>query len=106
AFEKFYQDKYPQVWLEHRKDVVAAGRVVLVLWSRNIFPDMKVTWGTYPNDLGHTDSPGCFRCHDGAHMARTGESITQDCDACHSLLAADEAHPKILTDLGLAEAKQ
>jgi hypothetical protein len=106
AFEKFYQDKYPQVWLEHRKDVMAAGQAVLAVWSHNIFPDMKVTWGTYPNNLGHTDFPGCFRCHDGAHMTAKGQSITQDCDACHNLLATDEANPKILTDLGVAETKQ
>jgi hypothetical protein len=106
AFEKFYQTKYPQVWLEHRKDVVAASQAALALWSRNVFPDMKVTWGTYPNNLGHTDFPGCFRCHDGAHMARTGESITQDCDACHTLLAADEANPKILAELGVVQTKR
>jgi hypothetical protein len=105
-FEKFYQEKYPQVWLEHRKDVISAGQAVLALWSHNVFPDMKVTWGTYPNNLGHMDFPGCFRCHDGAHVAAKGQSITQDCDACHTLLATDEANPKILIDLGMAEAKR
>jgi NapC/NirT cytochrome c family, N-terminal region len=105
-FAKFYQDKYPQIWSENRKQVVASGQAVLALWSRNVFPDMKVTWGTYPNNVGHTDFPGCFRCHDGAHMTAKEQSITQDCDACHTLLATDEANPKILTDLGVAEAKR
>ena len=34
-----------------------------------------------------------------------GKSVTQDCGACHNLLAVDEANPKILTDLGIEEKK-
>jgi hypothetical protein len=64
---------------------------------------MKVTWGTYPNNLGHSDFTGCFRCHDDAHSSPDGKKITQDCNTCHRLLAMEEAAPKILTDLGLAE---
>jgi hypothetical protein len=61
---------------------------------------MKVTWGLYPNNVGHTDFPGCFRCHDDQHAA--GEKkISQDCNTCHQLLAMDEPAPKILSDLGL-----
>ena len=52
-------------------DGSAAGQV-LAIYDRNIFPDMKVTWGTYPNNIGHTDFPGCFRCHDGSHAAKDG----------------------------------
>ena len=54
------------------------------VWSRNVFPAMKVTWGTYPNYLGHVDSPGCFRCHDDEHKAADGSVIRQDCELCHS----------------------
>jgi hypothetical protein len=53
-------------------------------WSRNVFPSMKVTWGTYPNHLGHVDTPGCFRCHDD-RKAADGSTIGQDCELCHSL---------------------
>ena len=54
------------------------------VWSRNVFPAMNVGWGTYPNHLGHVDSPGCFRCHDGEHTAEDGSVIRQDCELCHS----------------------
>ncbi|MBI3207770.1 MAG: NapC/NirT family cytochrome c [Candidatus Solibacter usitatus] len=75
---------------------------VLSAWQRNVFPDMKVTWGTYINNLGHNDFPGCFRCHDEKHATADGKSkIGQDCNACHSLLAMEEAKPKILQDLGV-----
>lgn len=55
------------------------------VWASNIFPAMKVTWGTYPNHIGHTDTPGCFRCHDDSHKTAEGKVISQDCELCHSL---------------------
>ena len=54
------------------------------VWARNVFPAMNVRWGTYPNHLGHVDAPGCFRCHDGEHVAADGSVIRQDCELCHS----------------------
>jgi hypothetical protein len=54
------------------------------VWSRNVFPAMKVTWGTYPNHLGHVDTQGCFRCHDD-RKAADGATIAQECELCHSL---------------------
>jgi hypothetical protein len=62
-----------------------------------------VTWGTYPNNLGHTDFPGCFRCHDGSHTTADGKTIAQDCNTCHEPLAMDEASPEILKTLGIAD---
>jgi hypothetical protein len=55
-------------------------------WSSNVFPAMKVTWGTYPSHLGHVDSPGCFRCHDDTHKTKDGaHTISQDCELCHTI---------------------
>jgi hypothetical protein len=72
-----------------------------------VFPELKVTWGTYPNDLGHTDSPGCFRCHDGSHATADGKkTIGQDCASCHEVLAMDEASPQILKTLGILDQIQ
>ena len=105
AFAKFYRETYPAVWAQRQADVTAAAKEVLAIWDRNIFPAMNVTWGRYPMNIGHTDFPGCFRCHDGSHAAQNGDSITQDCNACHNILAMDEANPKVLTDLGITEPK-
>jgi nitrate/TMAO reductase-like tetraheme cytochrome c subunit len=103
AFESYYRDNYPAIWAQRKAEVTSAAQSVLAAYNRNIFPEMKVTWGTYPNNIGHTDFPGCFRCHDGNHAAKDGRSVTQDCNACHNLLAMDEANPKVLTDLGIVE---
>jgi formate-dependent nitrite reductase cytochrome c552 subunit len=96
---EFYRRDYPKVYEARRAQVDAAASRVQAIYARNIFPNMKVTWGTYPNNVGHEDSPGCFRCHDDKHKSADGRVITQDCDACHAVLAAEEPNPKILADL-------
>ena len=55
------------------------------IYRHNIFPTMKVRWGTYSNELGHIDFPGCFRCHDDSHKAKDGKAVRQDCDLCHEI---------------------
>lgn len=68
------------------------------LYRRNVFPDMKVTWGTYRSHTTHLDEKdqvGCFRCHNTDFEAinlaegRKGK-LNQDCELCHAMLATDE----------------
>ena len=99
----FYQKNYPDVYGKRSQDINQGAQAVLAIYNRNVFPDMKVTWGTYPNNLGHMDFPGCFRCHDGSHTTPDSVAITQDCNACHEPLAMEEASPEILKSLGIAE---
>jgi len=99
----FYQSEHPEVMATKAAQVKAAGDELATLYSQNVFPFMKVTWGTHPNHIGHMSYPGCFRCHDGEHAAKDGTSITQDCSACHNLLVVDEAKPKVLADLGIQQ---
>jgi NapC/NirT cytochrome c family, N-terminal region len=103
ALVGFYQQNYPDVYARRAQDIQQAGQAVLRIYHRNVFPELKVSWGTYPNNLGHTDFLGCFRCHDGSHTAADGQTITQGCSACHEPLAVEEASPEILKTLGLAE---
>src|SRR5215471_12270606 len=98
---RFYQQNYPDLYAKRRDEIQQAGRVVLGIYQRNVFPELKVSWGTYPNNLGHMDFPGCFRCHDSAHVTADGSAITQDCSSCHEALATDEASPEILKTLGI-----
>ncbi len=101
ALTEFYRTSYPQVYKDHRTQVEAAADNVTRIYLRNIFPEMRVTWGTHPNNLGHQDFPGCFRCHDGSHTSSDGRVIKNDCDTCHNILTMEDPNPKILKDLGL-----
>ena len=101
---RFYQQRFTVISSQRAGDISNAGAEIAAIYNRNVFPDLKVTWGTYPNNLGHTDFPGCFRCHDGSHSAPDQKAtITQDCSTCHEPLAVDEASPGVVKTLGLAE---
>jgi hypothetical protein len=103
AIEAFYRDQMPDVYKTRTADVQRSAKAVAAVYERNVFPQMKLSWGTYINNIGHTDFPGCFRCHDEEHTVGGGgdRKISQDCSTCHEMLAMDEAAPKILADLGL-----
>ena len=92
----FYAKTYPDA---PKAAVEQAGKALGDIYSWNVFPAMKVTWGTYPNHIGHKDSPGCFRCHDRKHKTDDGDKISKDCDSCHTVLAEDEADPAILRQI-------
>lgn len=68
-------------------DQDALARAVAALqdvYRHNVFPAMKVTWGSYPNNQGHVTANGCFRCHDDTHKAKDGSTISADCEFCHT----------------------
>jgi len=104
TLERYYKEHYPDVYAKSRTEILRSARVLVAIFERNVFPEMKVSWGTYPNNIGHTDFTGCFRCHDDAHVSKDGRKITQDCSACHELLAVEEPSPKILTELGIRDS--
>jgi nitrate/TMAO reductase-like tetraheme cytochrome c subunit len=99
----YYQGKYPAIASKRTAGIQAAGQTLLAIYRRNVFADLKVTWETYPNNLGHVDDPGCFRCHDGSHATADKKTITQDCNTCHQALAMEETAPEILKTLGVAD---
>jgi len=101
GLDDFYRTSYPQVYATRRALIQQSAEELAAIYLRNVFPEMRVTWGTHPNNIGHMDSPGCFRCHDGSHTSADGQTIPNDCSTCHSLLAMEEPNPKILTDLGM-----
>jgi hypothetical protein len=97
---EYYRASYPEVLRKSRSAVEQAAAELRAIYGKNVFPNMKVGWGTYPNNIGHENFIGCFRCHDDNHKSADGRTITQDCEACHTLLAQEEEKPKILSDLG------
>jgi nitrate/TMAO reductase-like tetraheme cytochrome c subunit len=90
GIRKVYALRYPLVWRTQRRQVDRAVQQLKLLYSLVATPDMKAIADTYPNDLGHQTSRGCFRCHDGAHyqVAPSGrvlnKTIPWECTTCHT----------------------
>jgi hypothetical protein len=82
-------------------DIASAGRELARIHGRNVFPELGVTWNLYPDNSGHEQSPGCYRCHDGDHVAPTGETISNNCFRCHHPAAVAETDPEVLQLLGV-----
>ena len=49
------------------------------------FAGKNLSWKTFPNNVGHKDFPGCFRCHDGKHLDDKGQAVRLQCTLCHAL---------------------
>lgn len=62
---------------------------VQAIYRQNFFPEMKADWRAYPENIGHKDWPGCFRCHDGRHISADGQKKipASDCASCHTVIA-------------------
>ena len=85
----FYQSRYPETYRTKAAQINSAIDRMQVLYRLTATPEMKVTAETYPNNLGHLDFAGCFRCHDGGHFlvvdgVATAQTIPSSCNACHT----------------------
>ena len=85
AIETFYRENYPQVYADRKDEIAAVVDTLGELYDQMVFREQKIDWATYPDNLGHKDDPGCFRCHDGKHLTPSGESIRLECNICHSI---------------------
>jgi hypothetical protein len=81
----FYGANYASLVPTHGSEIDQLVRGAQILYERNVFPAMNVSWGAHENNLGHMDFPGCFRCHDDQHKTKDGRVIRQDCDLCHDI---------------------
>jgi nitrate/TMAO reductase-like tetraheme cytochrome c subunit len=95
----FYTSIYPEVAKEKPAEIERAVKELQEIYTSNVFPKMKVTWGTYPNNTQHFESPGCWRCHDRKHKTDDGEKISRDCSLCHTIIAQEEENPELLEQL-------
>ncbi len=84
--KEFYSTKHPEVWSSRREDVTRLIELAQEIYRTNFFPRMKANWTSYPNNIGHFESAGCFRCHDGRHVDDAGTPISHECSTCHDFL--------------------
>jgi hypothetical protein len=83
--ESYYQTHNSGFYGAHPDQVKQAVGALQQVYSDSVFVDQKVNWDTHPSNVGHIDSPGCFRCHDGKHLDSNQQAIRLECNLCHSI---------------------
>ncbi len=99
----YYRQEYPQVYQQRAREIQGAVMILQGFYQSSHFPEYEVYPGTYPDNIGHSESPGCFRCHDGKHLSNDGRSVRLHCNICHTIpetVAAGEPLPEIPFQMG------
>lgn len=86
ALGSYYQGEHPDLWQKRKKDIDRLVLVAKEIYQTNFFPEMNVSWRTYPDNIGHKIFPGCFRCHEGLHKDDNGVTISHACGTCHEFM--------------------
>jgi hypothetical protein len=84
---QFYKDNYPDIYNSKRQLIDRGIKGIQTAFGNNAFPEMKVKWSAYPNNIGHLEFPGCFRCHNDRHKTSGGRLIKKECNQCHLINA-------------------
>ncbi len=87
VINEYYQQNYPDIASSKKVKIDSAIVEVQKIYNRNYFPEMKVNWKNFNNNIGHLYYLGCFRCHDGKHVSDDGKVLSKDCNVCHTILA-------------------
>ena len=89
-----YKTQHPDVYAAREADVTTAVTAIQAIFDQNTFPFMNADWQSHPDNIGHENFPGCFRCHDGKHLSSDNQAIRLECNICHSIpVVADPGQP-------------
>jgi hypothetical protein len=104
SMRDFYRRDYPKVFAKKSDALTTSIKKVQSIYRETIFPEMKADWSAYPDNIGHRDSPGCFRCHNDELESADGDTIFTTCNKCHLVMAQGENIEQVNVDLekGLA----
>ena len=80
-----YAAEEPAFFAANEESVRQAVDMLIAIYDDSVFREQKVDWQSHPNNIGHKDWPGCFRCHDGQHVNQDNETIRLECNLCHSI---------------------
>jgi hypothetical protein len=81
----YYKQYYTDFYSSNAGLITSAIAAAQDIYNQTVFVDQKVDWATHPNNLGHINTPGCFRCHDGKHLDVQQNAIRLECNLCHSI---------------------
>ena len=82
----YYKSDYGDFYAKNKNTIDTSIAAIQLAYSQNTFPRMKVAYDLYPEHIGHLETNGCFRCHNGSFKADNGRTITKDCNLCHTIV--------------------
>ena len=85
GLEDYYRVVYPDYYVGNRQTILSAIKALQDIFSQSVFIEQKSNWYSHPDNIGHQNFPGCFRCHDGKHLNTQQEPIRLECNLCHSI---------------------
>lgn len=96
-----YHRDYPWVFLERAPQLNRSLAELARIYTSAASPEMDEAAADYPSYMGHTDSAGCFRCHDGGHYkiidgALSNEPIPSECSLCHTFPSVGARAPNAM----------
>jgi len=87
SINSYYKDDHPEVLTRNTLRIRKAINVIQGEYQKNAFPYMRADATRYLDHIGHLESDGCFRCHSDRHKTAKGETISRNCDLCHTIIA-------------------
>jgi len=84
--DEYYRTNYANLYNDKHDSITGAIAEVQRLYRTYFFPEMKTDWSSHANNVGHLNSQGCFRCHDGQHFSPEGKVIRNECNVCHTTI--------------------
>lgn len=89
--EAYYQQNYPEYYQQNTAAVQNAVKELQTWYPKLHFPEQGLDWKTHPDNIGHKEWAGCFRCHDGKHFTQDRkEAVRLECNVCHSIPSISE----------------
>ncbi|MEW5869799.1 MAG: NapC/NirT family cytochrome c [Chloroflexota bacterium] len=85
GLEDYYSTYHSDFYAANSQLVKDAITALQTAYSASVYPEQNSDWTSHPNNVGHKDSPGCFRCHDGKHLDANQQAIRLECNLCHSI---------------------
>ena len=96
TIQEYYSENYEDLMEENPELIEQAIAGLQQVYHQNIYPEMKVRWDAYPNNIGHLEFNGCFRCHNDLHTSENGHIISKDCNLCHTIVAQGSPDEKTM----------
>ncbi|OGN92003.1 MAG: hypothetical protein A2Y88_04370 [Chloroflexi bacterium RBG_13_48_10] len=85
GLDNYYQAYYPDFYAAEYDGIQGAITYIQDIYTSSVNLDQESDWHTHPNNIGHMDFAGCFRCHDGKHMDVEQQAVRLECNLCHTI---------------------